>query len=91
MNPSIKKYIHKTFPYYCILSHTYIKWPLITLVKYFHTYTHEEGDGISNELRVLLDHLLDPFFLNILRLVLLHVQNHLSSTQHGLPWKLITP
>lgn len=46
--------------------------------------SYKQGDGVANELRVLLDDLLDPLFLDVLSLVFFQVQNNLSSTANGL-------
>merc|ERR1711976_215313 len=43
----------------------------------------QESDGVTNELRVLLDNLLDLLLLEVLCLILLHVQDNLGSSAHG--------
>ena len=43
-----------------------------------------QGDGVADELGVLLDDFLDPLLLEVLRLVLLHVQNDDCATADGL-------
>merc|ERR1711976_897094 len=45
----------------------------------------QESDGVANELGVLLDNLLDLLLLEVLSLILLHVQDNLGSSAHGFP------
>ncbi len=49
--------------------------------------TYKQGDGVANELGVLLDNFLNPLLLNVLRLVLLQVQDDLCSAANGLACK----
>merc|ERR1719312_1260978 len=44
----------------------------------------QESDGVADELRVLLDNLLDLLLLEELSLVLLHVEDDLGASAHGL-------
>ena len=42
-----------------------------------------QGDGVADELGVLLDDFLDSLLLEVLRLVLLHVQDDDCATANG--------
>lgn len=49
--------------------------------------TYKQGDGVANELRMLLHDLFDPLLLNVLCLVFFKVQDDLCSTANGLAWE----
>ena len=46
-------------------------------------HSYLEGDGIANELGVFLDNFFDSLLLEVLSLVLLHVQNDVGATPNG--------
>lgn len=50
--------------------------------------TYKESDWVADELRVLLNNLLDAFLLSIFWLVLLQMKNHLCATTERLTCKL---